>query len=188
MAVLPICITGEPVLHRPAAPVDVIDESVRALVTNMIETMRAAPGVGLAAPQVGVDARIFVYDWTDDDDVHWHGVAINPQLLVSPPPLGEPDDDLDSEGCLSVPGERFPLNRSDRAVLRATDLDGAEFEIDAHGWLARIFQHEFDHLNGVLYVDRLGHPHGKAALKAIRRNSWGSPGQSWMPGVDDLDA
>lgn len=188
MAVLPICITGEPVLHRPAAPVDVIDESVRALVTNMIETMHAAPGVGLAAPQVGVDARIFVYDWTDDDDVHWHGVAINPQLLVSPPPLGEPDDDLDSEGCLSVPGERFPLNRSDRAVLRATDLDGAEFEIDAHGWLARIFQHEFDHLNGVLYVDRLGHPHGKAALKAIRRNSWGSPGQSWMPGVDDLDA
>lgn len=188
MAVLPICITGEPVLHRPAAPVDVIDESVHALVTNMIETMHAAPGVGLAAPQVGVDARIFVYDWTDDDDVHWHGVAINPQLLVSPPPLGEPDDDLDSEGCLSVPGERFPLNRSDRAVLRATDLDGAEFEIDAHGWLARIFQHEFDHLNGVLYVDRLGHPHGKAALKAIRRNSWGSPGQSWMPGVDDLDA
>ena len=107
---------------------------------------------------------------------------------MSPPPLGEPDDDLDSEGCLSVPGERFPLHRSQRALLRATDLDGQQFEIDAHGWLARIFQHEFDHLEGVLYVDRLTHPQSKAALKAIRRQSWGSPGQSWMPGIDDLDA
>ncbi len=188
MAVLPICITGEPVLHRPASPVETIDEGIRALVANMIETMHEAPGVGLAAPQVGVDARLFVYDWTDEDDVRWHGVAINPELLVSPPPLGEPDDDLDSEGCLSVPGERFPLRRSERALLRATDLDGKAFEIDAQGWLARIFQHEFDHLEGVLYVDRLAHPHGKAALKAIRRQSWGGPGQSWMPGIDDLDA
>ena len=78
MAVLPICITGEPVLHRPAAPVGSIDEGIRALVANMIETMHEAPGVGLAAPQVGVDARLFVYDWTDDDYVRWHGVAINP--------------------------------------------------------------------------------------------------------------
>lgn len=175
-------------LHHPAAPVDTIDDGIRALVANMIETMHEAPGVGLAAPQVGINARLFVYDWTDEDDVRWHGVAINPELLVSPPPLEEPDDDLDSEGCLSVPGERFPLRRSERAVLRATDLDGSSFEIDAHGWLARIFQHEFDHLEGVLYVDRLAHPYGKAALKAIRRQSWGGPGQSWMPGIDDLDA
>ncbi|MCA1943349.1 MAG: peptide deformylase [Yonghaparkia sp.] len=187
MAVRPICITGEPVLHRSAAEVAVIDDAVRALVADMFETMEAAPGVGLAAPQIGVDARIFVYDWTDDDAVRWRGVAINPELLVSPPPVGEADEEFDSEGCLSVPGERFPLVRSDRAVLRAVDLDGEPYEIDAVGWLARIFQHENDHLDGVLYVDRLAHPHAKAAQKAVRKRSWGSPGQSWMPGVDDLE-
>ncbi len=187
MAVLPIVITGDPVLHTRATQVDTIDAAVRELVSDMFDTMTAAPGVGLAAPQIGVDARIFVFDYTDDDGVHWRGVAINPELLVSPPPIGEPDDDLDSEGCLSVPGERFPLCRSDRAVLRATDLDGSPFEIDATGWVARIFQHEFDHLEGVLYVDRLAHPHGKAAVKAVRKRSWGVPGQSWLPGVDDLE-
>jgi peptide deformylase len=188
MAVRPICITGEPVLHSPAAEVEVIDDTVRTLVADMFDTMEAAPGVGLAAPQIGVDARIFVYDWTDDDAVRWRGVAINPELLVSPPPVEDADEEFDSEGCLSVPGERFPLVRSGRAVLRAIDLEGEPYEIDAVGWLARIFQHENDHLDGVLYVDRLEHTHRKAALKAIRKQSWGSPGRSWMPGVDDLDA
>ena len=187
MAVLPIVITGEPVLHARAAEVDEVDDGVRQLVADMLETMAAAPGVGLAAPQIGVDARIFVYDYTDDDGVRWNGVAINPELLVSPAPLGEPDEVDDSEGCLSVPGERFPLRRSDRAVLRASDLEGAAYEIDASGWVARIFQHEYDHLEGVLYVDRLAHPHHKAAAKAVRKRSWGVPGQSWMPGVDDLE-
>lgn len=187
MAVRPICITGEPVLHRSAAEVAVIDDDVRALVADLFDTMEAAPGVGLAAPQVGVDARIFVFDWTDDEAVRWRGVAINPEVLVSPPPIGEADAEVDSEGCLSVPGERFPLLRCDRAVLRAIDLDGEAYEIDAVGWLARIFQHENDHLDGVLYVDRLAHPHAKAAQKAVRRRSWGSPGQRWLPGVDDLE-
>lgn len=187
MAVLPIVITGEPVLHSRATEVAEIDDSVRRLVADMFETMEAAPGVGLAAPQVGIDLRIFVFDFTDDDDVQWRGVAINPDVLVSPPPIGEADESADSEGCLSVPGERFALLRSERALLRATDLDGRAFEIDASGWVARIFQHEYDHLEGVLYVDRLAHPHGKAAAKAIRKRSWGSPGQSWMPGEDDLE-
>lgn len=187
MAVLPIVITGEPVLHEPATPVGEIDDDVRQLVSDMVDTMVAAPGVGLAAPQVGVDARIFVFDYTDDDDVRWHGVAINPELLVSPAPIGEPDEVDDSEGCLSVPGERFPLQRAHRAVLRATDLDGVEYEIDATGWVARIFQHEYDHLEGVLYVDRLVHPHSKAAAKVVRKRSWGVPGQSWLPGRDDLE-
>jgi peptide deformylase len=187
MAVLPIVITGEPVLHRPASAVVVVDEAVRRLVADMLETMAAAPGVGLAAPQVGVDARIFVFDYTDDDDTRWQGVAINPELLVSPAPVGDPDEVDDSEGCLSVPGERFPLQRSERAVLRATDLDGVEFEIEATGWVARIFQHEYDHLEGVLYVDRLVHPHNKAAAKVVRKRSWGTPGQSWLPGRDDLE-
>ena len=188
MAVLPIQITGEPVLHSPALPVTIFDDELRTLVADMIDTMHEAPGVGLAAPQVGVGLRVFVWHWTDDDGVEHSGTAINPELWVSPPPLGEPDEDEDSEGCLSIPGERYPLLRSELAILRATDLDGEPFEVRAEGWLARIFQHEYDHLDGVLYADRLQHPHDKGVAKAIRKKSWGSPGQSWMPGVDDLDA
>lgn len=187
MAVLPIVITGEPVLHTPASRVGEITDAVHTLVADMFETMAAAPGVGLAAPQVGVDARIFVFDFTDDDDVEWRGVAINPDLYVSPVPLGEADDIDESEGCLSVPGERFPLRRAERALLRATDLEGNPIELEATGWLARILQHEFDHLNGILYTDRLAHPHGKAAAKVIRKRSWGVPGQTWMPGLDNLE-
>ena len=187
MAALPICITGEPVLHAPARAVDVIDDGVIALVADMFETMKAAPGVGLAAPQVGVAARLFVFDWTDDDAVRWHGVAINPEVLVSPAPIGGADEETDSEGCLSVPGERFPLLRSERALLRATDLKNEPYEIDATGWLARIFQHEYDHLEGVLYIDRLAHPYDRAAAKMMRKRSWGSAGQSWLPGRDRLE-
>lgn len=184
MAVLPIRITGEPVLHEAAQPVTDFDDSLRTLVADMFDTMREAPGVGLAAPQVGVGLRVFVFSWTDDDEVLWRGVAINPELWLSPTPLGEPDEDDESEGCLSVPGERFPLRRAPLAILRAVDLDQKPFEIKAEGWLARIFQHENDHLDGVLYVDRLEHTHAKAAAKTIRKKSWGTPGQSWLPGID----
>ena len=187
MAVLPICITGEPVLHSQAKEVTVFDDSLRTLVADMIDTMHEAPGVGLAAPQVGVDLRVFVYHWEDDDETLHSGVAINPELWISPPPIGEPEDDEDSEGCLSVPGARYPLLRSGRALLRAVDLDGVPFEISAEGWLARIFQHEYDHLDGVLYVDRLGFKDSKAAAKEIKRAGWGSAGLSWMPGVDNLE-
>jgi peptide deformylase len=184
MPVRAIRITGEPVLHSPAAPVSDIDDDLRALVIDMEETMAAAPGVGLAAPQVGVPLRLFVWDWTDGDGVEHRGTAINPELWISPPPVGEPDDDTESEGCLSIPGERFALRRSELAVLRATGLDGEPFRVQASGWLARIFQHEYDHLDGVLYADRLAAPLDRAAAKAIRKNGWGSPGLSWMPGVD----
>jgi peptide deformylase len=187
MAVLPIRITGDPVLHTPARPVEKIDDELRQLVTDMYDTMVAAPGVGLAAPQVGVPLRLFVYEWADDEGRHYRGTAINPVLFVSPPPLGEPVEEVHDEGCLSVPGERFGLLRSEHAILRATDLGGNEIEIEASGWLARIFQHEFDHLDGVLYVDRLAHREQKAALKAIRKNGWGGEGRSWVPGVDDLE-
>jgi peptide deformylase len=188
MAVRPIRITGDPVLHTPAEPVGEIDDALRELVADMEETMQAAPGVGLAAPQVGVPLRLFVWSWVDEDGVHQHGTAINPTLLMTPLAVGELDEDEESEGCLSIPGERFPLRRSAEALLTATDLDGKPFEVRASGWLARIFQHEYDHLDGVLYADRLTHPHDKAVAKAIRKKSWGGPGKSWMPGVDDLDA
>lgn len=187
-AILPIRITGEPVLHEPAAPVTAFDDDLRELVADMFETMAAAPGVGLAGPQVGVPLRLFVYDWTDDDDMRHRGVAINPQLWLSPLAIGELDEDSESEGCLSIPGERFPLRRAEGAILRAVDVDGVPFEIEAHGWLARIFQHEYDHLDGVLYADRLEYPYAKAVQKVIRKRSWGGPGQSWTPGVDELEA
>ena len=187
MRIRDIVITGEPVLHRPAAPVVHIDEDLKSLVQDMFATMELAPGVGLAAPQIGVDLALFVYDWVDDDGVQHRGVAINPTLLMEPPAIGPLDDEEELEGCLSVPGERFPLRRSDRVVLTATNIDGNDFTIHADGWLARIFQHEFDHLLGVLYVDRLAEPHFTEAREAIRRDGWGVPGFSWLPGRDHLE-
>lgn len=184
MAVLPILITGDPVLHTPAELVTAFDETLRELVADMIETMHAAPGVGLAAPQVGQPLRLFVYDWTDDDGQNSRGTAVNPELWLSPVPVGDPDDEDDAEGCLSVPGERYPLRRAELAILRAFDDTGAPFEVKAEGWLARVFQHEFDHLQGNLYTDRLDHSHGRAARKAIKKSDWGVPGLSWLPGVD----
>lgn len=188
MTILPIRITGDPVLHSPASPVTVFDDTLRTLVSDMFETMDAAPGVGLAAPQVGVGLRLFVYSYDTDEGEPWRGVAINPELWITPLPAGAPEDELDSEGCLSVPGERFPLVRSERAILRAVDLDQKPFELEVDGWQARILQHEFDHLNGVLYADRLVAPYYKTVQKAIKKAGWGVDGISWMPGVDDLDA
>lgn len=188
MAVLPIRITGDTVLHSPAAPVTTFDGSLEALVADMFETMAAAPGVGLAAPQVGVPLRLFVFNWTGTDGELWHGTAINPELWISPVPIGEADEDTESEGCLSIPGERFPLRRAQHAILRATELDGTDYEILAEGWLARIFQHEYDHLDGTLYADRLAVPHSRIVAKVIKKNGWGVTGESWMPGVDDLEA
>jgi peptide deformylase len=188
MAVLPIRISGDPVLHSPASPVSEFDDTLRTLVADLYETMDAAPGVGLAAPQVGVPLRVFVYSWTDDENVLHRGVAVNPVLFITPASPEPADPDTESEGCLSFPGPRFPLARGARAILRAVDVDGAPFEIETGGWLARIFQHEFDHLDGLLYVDRIDRVYGKVALKIERKKGWGVPGQSWTPGVDDLDA
>lgn len=140
----------------------------------------------MAAPQIGVALRVFVFDW-ETDEGRVRGVAINPTLEISE--LGEelPDEDLEVEGCLSIPGERFPLKRADSATLRATDLDGQPFEIAAEGWLARIFQHEFDHLNGVLYADRLLKPYARELKRAIKDSGWGVPGESWTPGQEFLE-
>jgi peptide deformylase len=187
MAVRPIVISGEPVLHSPAAAVVDFDDSLRALVQDMYETMDAAPGVGLAGPQVGVGLRLFTFSYLDENEVQTRGVAINPELWITPVPAGEADEDEDEEGCLSFPGERFPLLRAASAVLRAVDLDQNPFEIRADGWLARIFQHEFDHLDGTLYVDRIEHSYAKIAAKVGRKRGWGGPGNSWLPGVDDLE-
>jgi len=187
MAVLPIRITGDAVLHSVAQPVTEFDDPLRDLVANMFETMAEAPGVGLAAPQVGVALRLFVFNWVDDDQRLWRGVAVNPELWVSTTPIGEPDEDDESEGCLSIPGERFALRRADRAILTAIDLEQKPFEVTANGWLARIFQHEYDHLDGVLYADRLQHDYARAAARVIRKKRWGVPDLSWTPGEDHLE-
>lgn len=188
MAVLPIRVWGDPVLHAPAAPVDEITDEIRALVRDMYDTMDAAPGVGLAAPQVGVPLRIYTYTYEDDEGNPWRGEILNPELWMTPAEPGSPDEDAESEGCLSFPGERFPLRRSDRVVVTGTDLEGREVRIEVDGWRARIMQHEFDHLDGVIYVDRLSDGDWKTAQKIAKKRGWGRPGVSWMPGVDDLDA
>lgn len=184
MRIREIVIMGEPVLHRPAARVERFDDDLRDLVTDMFATMELAPGVGLAAPQIGEDLALFVYDWVDDDNQQHRGVAINPTIMLEPLSVHPLDEEEELEGCLSVPGERYPLRRSDRVILTALNVDGHEYTIDAEGWLARIFQHEYDHLQGVLYVDRLVKPFSAEAADAIRREGWGVPGFSWLPGRD----
>jgi len=186
MTVLPIVISGDPALHKPAEPVTVFDSELETLVSDMFETMDAAPGVGLAAPQVGVSLQVFVYDYPEDDGTPRRGVAINPELFISPIEIRDTTD-ADDEGCLSFPGERFPLVRADKALLRARDLSGIPFELECEGWFARIMQHEYDHLLGYLYVDRLDYEFNKQASKIERKRGWGKPGKSWMPGVDNLE-
>lgn len=186
MAIRPIVITGDPVLHTRASEVIEFGSELRDLVADMYDTMDEAPGVGLAAPQIGVPLRVFVYDYPTDDGSPRRGVAVNPELFISPTEIREPTA-ADDEGCLSFPGERFGLVRADKAILRARDENGVAFEIECDGWFARIMQHEFDHLNGLLYVDRLAHSEKKQADKARKHNGWGKPGKTWMPGVDNLD-
>ncbi|MFT4137061.1 peptide deformylase [Microbacterium sp.] len=188
MAVLPIRIMGDPVLHAVAAPVAEITDEVRALVADMFETMDAAPGVGLAAPQVGVGLRLFTYSYQDDEGRPWRGVVVNPQLWMRPLEPGAPDPETESEGCLSFPGERFPLRRSDEVLLTGTDLEGGPVELRVSGWRARILQHEFDHLDGILYIDRISDADWKTVQRISRKRGWGRPGQSWLPGVDELEA
>ena len=180
-------ITGDPVLHNRANEVTVFDEALRQLVEDMYETMDAAPGVGLAAPQIGVPLRVFVYDWDAEDGTAQRGVVINPNLEIQEFDTNNPNPESESEGCLSVPGERFPIRRAAKAVVTGIDLDQNPIRIEAEGWFARIFQHEFDHLNGTLYVDRLIEPYSSEAKSVIQERGWGKPGLSWQPGKDFLE-
>ena len=188
MTIRPICITGEPVLHTRAAEVTVFDDDLRTLVADMFETMDKAPGVGLAATQVGVGLRLFTYDYPDDEGNERRGVIINPQLERGPIVDEPADEDTEIEGCLSVPGERFPLKRADKVTITGVDLNQDKVFIEAEGWFARIFQHEFDHLDGILYVDRLAEPWHEIAGDIVIDNGWGKPGLSWLPGRDNLEA
>ena len=145
----PILRYGERPLHAPAEPVSRFDQNLESLIDDMIETMYAAPGIGLAAPQVGVPLRVFVADLSVGRDPTQLIVMINPEFVE------REGTQLEEEGCLSLPGFNATVLRPSRAVVRGLDRDGREQRIEGTGLLARAFQHEIDHLDGRLFVDRL---------------------------------
>jgi peptide deformylase len=182
VAVRPIRIIGDPVLHTRTRPVEEFDDELKALVEDMFDTMAAAEGVGLAANQIGVDLRLFVYDCPDEELMERRrGVVVNPVLETSGRPETMPDPEDDEEGCLSVPAEQFPTGRAEWAKVTGVDLDGTAVDVEGRGFFARCLQHETDHLDGVIYVDRLVGRNQRAARKAVKRNGWGVPGLSWDP-------
>lgn len=145
----PIVRYGADVLHRPAAQVSDITPDIQQLVDDMIQTMYAAPGIGLAAPQVGVPLRIFVVDLSVGRNAAELMTFINPEFV-------ERDGmQLEEEGCLSVPGFNATVARPERAVVKGMNRDGEEQVVEGRGLLARAFQHEMDHLDGTLFIDRL---------------------------------
>lgn len=152
---------GDPVLVTPAALVIDFDKEIRTLISDLTQTMLAAPGAGLAAPQIGVPLRAFV--WHVNDEL---GHLINPTLVLS----GEID--IDDEGCLSFPELTFPTPRSIRAVARGFNMYGQPIEVDGSELLARALQHETDHLDGILFIDRLSKVDRKLAMKEIRETDW----------------
>jgi peptide deformylase len=145
----PILRYGDGVLHAPAAPVERFDTSLHTLLRDMTDTMYAAPGVGLAAPQIGVPLQVFVIDLSVGKG---HGELIE---LVNPELVTCEGLQLEEEGCLSLPGFEATVVRPSRAVVRGFDRDGAEKTVEGTGLLARALQHEMDHLEGSLFVDRL---------------------------------
>jgi peptide deformylase len=159
--VQPIRLFGDPVLRRPAAEVVDFDRELRRLVEDLTDTMLEAPGAGLAAPQIGVGLRVFT--WNVDGEV---GHLVNPVLELS-------EDKQDGlEGCLSIPELAFDCVRAMSAVATGVDMYGEPLRVEGSEKLARALQHETDHLDGILFVDRLDPASRKAAMKAIRESDW----------------
>ncbi len=161
MAIQPIRLFGDPVLRTPAEPVINFDKELRTLVRDLVDTMREAPGVGLAAPQIGVGLRVFTYEI---DGVLGH--LINPSLdLTSELQDGD-------EGCLSFPGLTYPCVRAMGVVAKGFNEYGDPVVIEGSELLARCVQHETDHLDGVLFIDRLDAEQRKLAMRAVRESEW----------------
>ena len=170
MSVLPIRKLGDPVLREPCREVDVFDELLRRVSEDMLETMYAAPGVGLAAPQVGLSLRFFVYDANDGSGP---GAVANPVLSELE------GEQIDEEGCLSIPGLWCVTPRAQSVRLTGQDIEGRSISIGADGLLARIFQHETDHLNGMVFIDRLSEEERRRAMAEMReRDLSARPGPS----------
>ncbi len=151
--VRPITRWGADVMHRFQEPVTSFDDDLRSLVADMVATMYAADGVGLAACQIGVDRSVFVFDCPDDEGVHQHGVVCNPEVFL---PVGKDRRlDDDEEGCLSLPGAFVPCARPSYARVEGQGLDGSRVSFSGEGLLARCLQHETDHCHGTVFGDRL---------------------------------
>jgi peptide deformylase len=152
MALREICTYPDPVLRNKTSRVERIDSALDRLIEDMVETMHAAPGVGLAANQVGVPLQLAVIDLSsreDEEQRHPLLVIINPELIVMEGSV------LEEEGCLSIPDYAEKVRRAARVTVRAQDRTGKQFELEAEGLMAKALQHEIDHLNGLLFVDRL---------------------------------
>ena len=161
MSVQPIRLFGDPVLRTPAAPVETFDKELRKLVKDLTDTMRDAPGSGLAAPQIGVSLRVFTW-WGDEELGH----LCNPVLQLSE------EGQEGEEGCLSIPELAFDTRRARRVVARGFDEHGEPVTVEGSDLLARALQHETDHLDGILFIDRLDPQLRKEAMKAIREAEW----------------
>ena len=173
MSVTPIRLLGDPVLHRPAAPVVDFDAELRGLVADLTETMHAAGGAGLAAPQIGVGLRVFT--WYVDGEV---GHLVNPSVDL----VGEETEEA-PEGCLSIPGYRFDCRRHLHVVATGWDMHGDPVRVEGSQLLARAVQHEVDHLDGVVFVDRLDPGARSAALAALAEAEWRGMA-AWVPRVE----
>lgn len=164
MPVFPIRRFGDPVLRLPASPVNEIDEGVKRLVADMVETMYAAPGVGLAAPQIGVSRSVIVFDAQDE---------LGPRVLINPEIVETSGEYEYEEGCLSVPGYYWPIVRPGFARVRGLDLDGTLVEYSGEDLMGRVLQHEVDHLRGILLIERLDKRVRKQALRSLRNDTLG---------------
>lgn len=163
MSILPIRQYPDPVLRVNCPAVETFNGSLRDLCESMVETMYAAPGVGLAAPQVGVETRLAVVDATAGEEPGHLIVLVNPEIISSE------GSDLDVEGCLSISGISDKVLRSVRVVVEAQDIEGQPFRIEAEGLEARAIQHEIDHLDGILFTDRLTGLRKERARRRLRR-------------------
>ena len=181
MTVQPVRLFGDPVLRARADEATSYDRELRQLVTDLTDTMHASGGVGMAAPQIGVGLRVFVYDTLAATRAGTPGAGhlINPSYEV----LGD-EEQTGAEGCLSIPGLRYDVTRALRVRARGVDVDGAVVEFEAEGLLARCVQHEFDHLDGVLYLDRLDPAARKAALREVRESEWFGAGKTVMSAAE----
>ncbi|MGC4944742.1 peptide deformylase [Streptomyces sp. DT224] len=165
----PITVVGNPVLHKECKDVTEFGDDLAALIDDMFASQRTAEGVGLAANQIGVDLKVFVYDCPDDEGVRHVGAVCNPVLEELPPEARVLDDS--GEGCLSVPTAYAKLARPDYAVVRGQDAQGNPVRVRGTGYFARCLQHETDHLYGYLYIDRLSKRERKDALRQMAENT-----------------
>ena len=164
-----IRVVGDPVLARPTRRVEIFDDALADLVEQMFTALAVAEGVGLAAPQIGVDLAVFVYDCPDETGERRRGHVVNPQIETSGEMITA------EEGCLSVPGPYEELARAASAVVRGVDVNGAPIEASGTGFLARCLQHETDHLRGVLFIDHLPRNRRRKVLREMEPFEWNAP-------------